>query len=120
MPRVTHFDIPADDPERAMSFWKGAFGWEMSKWDGPMDYWMIMTGEGEGIDGGMSRRDPSQPMVPMTIDVPDIDEYIARVEKGGGKMLAPKYAIPGVGWFAPFQDTEGNVFGIMEADERAR
>jgi predicted enzyme related to lactoylglutathione lyase len=120
MPRVTHFDIVADDPERAAAFWNRAFGWEFSKWDGPMDYWMIMTGKGEGIDGGLSRRAPSQPMIPMTIDVPDIDGYIAKVEREGGRLLAPKYAIPGVGWFAPFMDTEGNVFGMMQADVSAR
>lgn len=30
----------------------------------------------------------------------------------------PKTPVPGIGWFATCQDTEGNVFGIMESDPR--
>ena len=39
MPRITHFDIPADDPARAQKFYKKVFDWKFEKWDGPMDYY---------------------------------------------------------------------------------
>lgn len=54
------------------------------------------------------------------IGVPSVDEYLAKIEKSGGKVVMPKTAIPGVGWFASCQDTEGNVFGIMQEDSSAR
>ncbi|MGZ7136310.1 MAG: VOC family protein, partial [Methanobacterium sp.] len=38
MPRVVHFEIPADDPERAIEFYKNVFGWKIDKWEGPFDY----------------------------------------------------------------------------------
>ena len=66
MPRPIHFEIPAENPERAMQFYSKVFGWKFNKWAGPMDYWVISTGQpGEpGIDGGlMPRRDPNQPCV---------------------------------------------------------
>jgi len=53
MTRVVHFEIHADDPERAAAFYRSVFGWEIRKWDGPFDYWLVMTGPREemGIDG---------------------------------------------------------------------
>lgn len=56
--RVVHFDILAENPEKLINFYGKVFGWKFEKWDGPMDYWMIMTGEGDGIDGGLSRKSP--------------------------------------------------------------
>ena len=55
MMRIVHFELPADDPARCMAFYQRAFGWRFEKWDGPMDYWMVKTGDGPGIDGGLSR-----------------------------------------------------------------
>ncbi|HEY8470834.1 MAG TPA: VOC family protein [Longimicrobiales bacterium] len=117
MPRVVHFEVPADDPARAAEFYGKVFGWSSTKWEGPMEYWLLTTGSPDqpGIDGGLMRRQaPGQGTV-NTVDVPSVDEYIARIEQAGGKVVAPKMEIPGVGWLAYCQDTEGNVFGIMEA-----
>jgi len=38
MPRISWFDIPVDDPERAQKFYKEVFDWSFDKWDVPMDY----------------------------------------------------------------------------------
>jgi predicted enzyme related to lactoylglutathione lyase len=118
MLRVSHFELPAEDPDRLVEFVKKVFGWDVRKWDGPMDYWLVMTGpEGTpGFDGGIARRGDESPGVVPSIDVPDIDEYVRRIEEAGGTIIAPKMAVPGVGWLAYFKDTEGNTFGIMEED----
>ncbi|MDM7911829.1 MAG: VOC family protein [Methanotrichaceae archaeon] len=120
MPRVIHFDISADQPERAVKFYTEVFGWKIQKWEGPMDYWLIYTGEGPGIDGGLSKRMSPSDTTINTIGVPSIDEYTAKIEKSGGKVVMPKTAIAGIGWFASCKDTEGNTFGIMEEDSSAR
>ena len=64
--RVVHFDVYADDVERAIAFYQTVFGWTIAKVEG-MDYWLITTGEGErGIDGGLSKREsPTQGTVPQ-------------------------------------------------------
>src|SRR5690242_9793170 len=58
MSRVIHFEIHADNPERAVGFYSGLFGWNFQKWDGPMPYWLITTGPDSqpGINGGMVKR----------------------------------------------------------------
>ena len=122
MPRVTHFEFNADDGERAVKFYTGVFGWKAQKWDGPMDYWLLMTGEeGEpGIDGAVGlRQDPPEATV-VTVDVPSVDEYVAKVLENGGTVVAPKMAIPSVGWLAYCKDTEGNTFGLMQAEMGAQ
>jgi uncharacterized protein len=121
MPRPVHFEIPAENPERAMNFYTHVFGWVFRKWDGPSDYWVISTGmPGEpGIDGGLlPRRDPNQPCV-NTISVASVDESLKVVTEYGGACVLPKMAVPGVGWLAYCKDTEGHIFGMMQMDPTA-
>jgi len=116
MPRVVHFEMHVDDPDRATKFYTDVFGWEITKWDGPMDYWLINTGPSDqmGINGGlMKRRDPAG-AVYNTIGVEDLDGSIEAVESAGGEIVVPKMEVPGVGWLAYFKDTEGNIFGMIQ------
>lgn len=122
MSRVVHFDIAADDPERAIRFYSDVFGWTAEKWEGPMDYWLVTTGPEDqpGINGGIARRQQPTESITNTTSVSSVDEIAAKVTKAGGKILQSKKAIPGVGHFALCQDTEGNAFGIMEEDPTAQ
>ena len=122
MPRIVHFDIPSDNPERAQKFYQDVFGWEFAKWDGPMEYWMVKTGENDtpGINGGMARRMPGQIGMINTIDIPSIDEYIIKIQSNGGQILVPKMEIPGVGHYATCMDTEGNIFGIIQMNQSTK
>lgn len=121
MPRPVHFDISAEDPERVTKFYGEVFDWKFNKWDGPMDYWLISTGQnGEpGIDGGLSKRSEHSNGTMNTIGVSSIDDYVERITRAGGTITMPKMPIPGVGWFASAADPEGNYFGIMQPDPQA-
>jgi predicted enzyme related to lactoylglutathione lyase len=122
MPRVVHFELAVDDFDRAIKFYKSVFGWKIEKWEGPIEYWLITTGDEKepGIDGALQpRKDAPQPTV-NTVGVDDIDDYVKKIEKAGGKITAPKIAIPGVGWFALAEDTEENAFGLMQGDPEAK
>ena len=120
MPTITHFDIPADDLERASKFYAELFGWKIEKVPGPMDYYFIHTtnekGE-QGVGGGMAKRDNPQDRITNYIDVPSIDEYLAKVEKLGGKVILTKTPVPGFGYLAVCLDTENNAFGLWETEE---
>lgn len=119
MPRVVHFEMQADDPERASRFYGEVFGWQFRKWDGPSDYWLVVTGEGSiGINGGLSRRNPMGQT--NTIDVPSVDEATSKIVAAGGEVVVPKMPIPGVGHLAYAKDSEGNLFGIIEFDRSSR
>ncbi len=121
MARVVHFEIPADDPARAVKFYETVFGWKIQKWDGPENYWLAMTGEeGQpGINGAITGRGEPTTVVVNTMDVASVDDSIAQVVANGGSVLMPKMPVPGVGYLAYFRDTEGNVFGMMQNDPSA-
>jgi predicted enzyme related to lactoylglutathione lyase len=121
MSRVIHFEIPTDNPDRAAEFYRTVFGWQIQKWQGPQDYWLVSTGKDSepGINGGLMRRQHPGAGTCNTIGVTSLDEAIANITKHGGKIVVPKMAIPGVGYLAYSSDTEGNVFGVMQPDKNA-
>ena len=121
MAGVIHFEINADNPERIIEFYTKVFGWRIEKWKGPMEYWIIYpdSEEGDGIGGGIAKSISGEGII-NTIGVDSVDEYVKRINKSGGSLVRPKMAIPGVGWLAYFKDIEGNVFGIMENDPKAK
>jgi uncharacterized protein len=124
---VVHFEIPADDPERAGRFYRELFGWEIKHMGGPMDYWLLETvptdGEGmpirQGVNGGLMRRMmPGQ--VPVNyIAVENVDDFARKAEGLGARVIVPKMPVPGMGWFAQLTDTEGNIFAIWQHDPAA-
>ena len=122
MPRVVHFEIQADDPARAVKFYETVFDWRTQKWEGLQDYWLVTTGEDSqpGINGAIMHRTDPKATVYNTVDVPSVDEFLQKITNGGGKVVMPKSAIPGLGYVAYCTDTEGNVFGIFHDDPSAQ
>jgi predicted enzyme related to lactoylglutathione lyase len=116
--QIVHFEIPADDVERARSFYAELFGWQFSNSPGYPDYWMV---GGEGMHHGiglMARQNPGH--VPAHyIGVESLADYLTKAERLGAKVLMPKSPVPGMGWFAFCQDTEGNLFGLWQDDSAA-
>ncbi|HWB04734.1 MAG TPA: VOC family protein [Verrucomicrobiales bacterium] len=129
MSRPVHFEIHAEQPERAITFYTGLFGWKFSKWEGPAPYWLITTGPDSerGINGGLMPRRGDAPAAMQavnawicTVDVEDVDASAAKSVELGGVICVPKMPIPGVGWLAYSKDTEGNIFGMMQPDPNAK
>ena len=83
---------------------------------------MVTTGKDgtPGINGGMMRKPGGIASTTNTIGVDSIDGAVEAVLKAGGKNNMPKTPIPAVGYFAYCEDSEGNVFGVMQADPKAK
>ncbi len=121
MNRPVHFEIPVQEPEKAMEFYSKVFGWEFHKWEGPMEYWNITTGplSEPGINGGLIRKfQPAQTCV-NTIGVANLDQTVETVLTHGGVIALPKMPVPGVGWLAYCKDIDGHVFGVLQPDASA-
>lgn len=125
--RVTHFEIHAADPQRAIEFYSKTLGWEFNQWGG-QPYWLIKTGPADkrGIDGGLVPRRGDGPVEGQAVNayvctamVDSLDDSLNTVTANGGGLALPKMPIPGVGWLAYFKDTEGNIFGLMQEDPNA-
>ena len=129
MNRPVHFEIQAENPERAIKFYQTLFGWSFNQW-GDQKYWLISTGDKStpGIDGGLLPRPyPGSPLEAAhvnafvcTVDVDNVDTMAERAVKSGGTIVVPKMAVPTVGWLTYSKDTEGNIFGMMQMDGSAK
>lgn len=122
MGRVVHFEIPADDPDRAAEFYRKVFNWEVADSLQPDPYMLVTTGPADqaGINGAITPRHEHLQAVVNTIDVDNWESGAKAIVEAGGDVLTEKTAIPGIGYFAYCTDTERNVFGILEANPAAK
>ncbi len=118
---IVWFEIPADNPDRAKTFYSTLFGWKINRFPGGGDYWHIDTGGADDTpDGALKGRGhPGEPIVNY-INVDSVAEFSQKIEKLGGKICMSKTAVPQMGYFAVCQDTEGNAFGLWESDANAK
>jgi uncharacterized protein len=138
---IVHFEIPADQPERAVQFYSELFGWDIQRYEGSpeevegmadyrpenFEYWMVRTVPTNeqgmptrpGVNGGLMRRAmPGQGPVNY-ISVDNVDQFVAKAERLGARVLMGKSPVPRMGWFAQLADPEGNTFAIWETDPHA-
>jgi predicted enzyme related to lactoylglutathione lyase len=123
MATVVHWDIAADDVERAKNFYKEMFDWKIMAPPGMADYYLFETAglDGKaGVGGGIGKKSSPQQGITSYIGVDSIEKYCTKVEKLGGKVLQPKMTVPGWGYMAVCLDTENNVFGLWQDDSTAQ
>ncbi len=118
MPKVVHFELPADNTKRAVEFYQKVFGWTITNWEGPNEYWLITAGPDDepGINGAITPRNMTDQVTTDTVAVESVDDSIKKIEEAGGTVVMSKQVIPSVGYIAYCKDTEGNLFGILQPD----
>ena len=121
--RPTYFDLTVTDIAAARAFFEAVLDWRFEPFQMPYEYYRITTGTPDqpGIDGGVgSVKDAAaadgKPMTQVTVDVPDLDAAILRVNAAGGSVIEPKMPIPGIGWYATCAEPGGLKFGMVEVD----
>jgi predicted enzyme related to lactoylglutathione lyase len=130
MSRVVHFEIQADDVERAKSFYGTVFGWTFEDYSmvTGTTYWGVVTGPTDrpGINGGLVQRPAPAPAVGRgtnayvcTVEVDDYDGIERQILNAGGQVALPKMALKGMAWQGYYLDPEGNTFGIHQPDPEA-
>ena len=121
MGKVVHFEIPVDDPDRARTFYRDAFGWEFQGY-GDQPYWLTEPDDEGGMggaDGALIGRGEIHQHPVVIIGVADIDAAMKAVADAGGEVLGERTAVPTMGWSAYAQDPEGNVIGMWQPDPDA-
>jgi uncharacterized protein len=116
MSKIVHFEIPADDTGRATQFWGSLFGVEFQTYEGPVEYHMFQNDDQSG--GAVYPRQEGEQGLITYFAVDDIDAAREKVQELGGTAEA-KAPVPGMGWYARAQDTEGNSFSLWQTDETA-
>jgi len=121
-PSIVWFEIPADNVERARTFYGKLFGWKIDKFPGArMPYWIVNTGSDDPArNGGMMERQFPEHTITNYISVPSVEQAAAKAKKLGGKICMEKTAVPEMGYFVVCQDTENNTFALWERNEKAK
>jgi predicted enzyme related to lactoylglutathione lyase len=114
--KIVHFEVPAADTSRAKEFWSALFGVQFQSYDGPTEYHMFQNDDQTG--GAVYPQQEGEKGLITYFNVDDIDSAKAKVEELGGKT-EDKHPVPGMGWFARAEDTEGNAFSLWQSDENA-
>jgi predicted enzyme related to lactoylglutathione lyase len=123
--RPVHFEIHGSDPQALVAFYQGVFDWKIDQWSDEA-YWLVATGDGPGIDGAiLPRRGPSpEAGAPVsafvvTVAVDDLDRTLETAYAAGATEALPRVAVPRIGWLAYIHDPDGNLVGVLQADESA-
>lgn len=123
---VVHFEMPYHDRDRAARFYSQAFGWKIDKYGPEMGNYAVVTtaetdarpGEPAGaINGGLfphcSDRPAQYPSIVIAVE--DMAAAMARVTQAGGEVLGEPMAIPSVGDYVAFFDTERNRHSLLKS-----
>lgn len=127
---VAHFEIYANDPSKLQDFYANLFDWSFETVPG-MDYTFIKTVETDGqgmpkqsggINGGMITRPAgyTERAWVSYVNVESVDVSTSRATNLGAKVMRPKTAVPGMGWFVMLTDPQGNIFAIWQTDSAAK
>ena len=121
--RVVHFEVPFDDADRARSFYRDVFDWQINAMP-ELNYTIVSTGpvSAEGmpseagyIGGGMMQRQAPINTPVITLQVDDIDATVVAIEKHGGSAVGEKLTVGDMGFAAYFKDSEGNLMGLWQS-----
>ena len=113
--QITHIEFPADDIERARRFYSELFGWQLSEMEGFPGYLLFSVGPIESAGGAIGERGRSTgERLRVYVEVDSIADVLARVPELGGSIDTPRTEIPGQGWYAVINDSEGNEVGLYE------
>ena len=116
MSKIVHFEVPAKDTGRATQFWGSLFDVQFQTFEEPTEYHMFQNDDQTG--GGIYPQQQGETGLITYFNVDDIDSARQKVRELGGKV-EEKEAVPGMGWYARAEDTEGNSFSLWQSDENA-
>lgn len=136
MDPVVHFEMPTKDRKRTSKFYSKVFGWQMNQLGEEMGNYLLAntteTDENQmvktpgNINGGFFEYQDKEGfnMPHIVISVDNLEESMKKIEEAGGKMLGGASGpdkiddIPGIGRYVSFEDSEGNIVGILQPSPR--
>ena len=117
MATIVHFDLPAEDLERAASFYEKLFGWKFERMPGPIEYYRIMTFDEHGrpsLGGGMGKKNEWDTGITNYVGGDSVQDALSRTIELGGKVVLPQTEVGEFGYLAVCLEMEGNKFGTWE------
>ena len=104
--KIGYIEIPTDNIEETKKFYSNMFGWEYEKseegGESEENYWLIKNA---GIKGAITSKREDNQTPTFYIMVESIDDFIAKSQKQGAKVVVNKKEIS-EGFYATLQDQQ--------------
>lgn len=114
---VVHFEINVRDQKKGMEFYSTLFDWSVNT-NNPINYGLINTGLKTGIQGGIGETGgEAAPSAIFYVQVEDVQGYLDKAVRLGGRVMTPITEIPGMVTFGHFSDPEGNIIGLVQGTQ---
>ncbi len=114
-------DTTQPDPEAAVDFYGGLFGWEFEERTPPGSPGQYFVAQLRGRDvAGVGSQPEGMPPVPawnMYVSVDSADEIAGKVKDAGGSVLTEPFDVGNAGHMAVLADPEGAPFCVWEPKE---
>jgi len=112
-----HVEFHSNAPEKTKSFLESVFGWKFQEFP-EMKYSTFDAPSSPG--GGLQQAQNMPAGVVDYILSTDIENTLRKITSSGGSIVMPKNEIPGMGYFAVFQDPTGITLALYEAKAQPR
>ena len=115
---VVHFEVVGKDGAKLQQYYSELFGWQIDA-NNPMNYGMVARDgntntEGVGIGGGVGQGPGGyEGHVTFYVEVPDVEEALAKAESLGGTRVMGPEDIMGQVILGQFKDPEAHLIGVV-------
>jgi predicted enzyme related to lactoylglutathione lyase len=115
--KIGWVEMYTKDGNKLADFYESVFGWKIQK-DPNMPEYVMFTDSSGDVAGGFAQQQ-KKANGGMYLLTDDIDEHLKTIEKAGGKTVTKKTEITdAIGWWAQFEDPDGNVMGLFQQTKR--
>jgi predicted enzyme related to lactoylglutathione lyase len=114
---VVHFEIGGPDDGPLLRFYGELFGWRLTRVHGGVNYTLVDTQGGGGVNGGIGKSGTGQPWASFYVEVDDLQAVLDTAVSLGAKTVLPVTEIPGMMAFAMFDDPDGLLVGLVKDEE---
>jgi predicted enzyme related to lactoylglutathione lyase len=111
--KVVHFEIIGKDAKKLQDFYARLFDWRVDA-NNPLNYGQVSAAD-SGLGGGIGSGQGGDGRVTIYIEVEDLNEYLKKAERLGGKTIMEPSDVPGGPRLAMFTDPEGHMVGLIKA-----
>ncbi len=116
---VVYFEIPVNDIDRAINFYKAVFNFEFDKENIDNNDMALFPffNQYSGISGALAKGEiykPTKDGVLIYFHTENMDDTLKLAISNGAQMLYPK-TDNGIGLVAEFEDTEGNRIALFQS-----
>ncbi|MFZ2322609.1 MAG: VOC family protein [Ignavibacteriaceae bacterium] len=109
---IAHVEIPTVDLNKSKEFYQKVLGWYFK----PFGNGYFLFNNHKGTMVGLRKVDEvaKGDATIFHVNIPDIESILNKAKENGGAVKRNRTVIPAMGWYALFDDLDGNTIGLYQ------